>query len=157
MSKKSLKIKTNKRRQRLLKNVANKKWFDKECRIKRHQLRKLANQTHKDPSNNDTRNLYHSTLKDYKHTLEMKKKKFHQDKIEELENATNDPVLFWKLLKNSTDDIKHCDSSKTPTASQWLNHFQKLHSEHTLTLTEKQEEILKQLNEYEHTKYNSMN
>ncbi len=53
-SKKSLKIKTNKRRQRLLKNVANKKWFDKECRIKRHQLRKLANQKHKDPSNNDT-------------------------------------------------------------------------------------------------------
>ena len=155
VSKKSLKIKTNKRRQRLLKNVTNKKWFDKECRIKRHQLRKLANQKHKDPSNNDTRNLYHSILKDYKHTLEMKKKKFHQDKIEELENATNDPVLFWKLLKNSTDDIKHCDSSKTPTASQWLNHFQKLHSEHTLTLTEKQEEILKQLNEYEHTKYNS--
>jgi hypothetical protein len=82
----------------------------------------------------------------------MKKNKFHQDKLEELENVTNDPILFWKLLKNSTDDINHCDSSKTPTPSHWLNHFQKLHSEHTLT--EKQEEILEQLNEHEHTKYN---
>ena len=151
VSKKSPKIKTKKRRQRLLKNVANKKWFDKECRIKRHQLRKLANQKRKDPSNNDVRNSYHSALKDYKHTLEMKKTKFHQDKIEELENATNDPVLFWKLLKNSTDDIKHCHSSETPSASQWLNHFEKLHSEHTLT---KKQEILKQLNEYECTKHN---
>ena len=68
------------------------------------------------------------------------------------ENATNNPVLFWKLLKSSTDDIKHCESSKTPSASQWLNHFEKLHSEHTLT--KKQEEILKQFNEYEGTKHN---
>jgi ribosomal protein L19E len=78
----------------LPKNTANKKWFDKECRIKRHQLRKIANKKHIDPSNNEIRNLYHSTLKDYKHTLEMKKNKFHQDKLEELENATNDPILF---------------------------------------------------------------
>jgi hypothetical protein len=42
-SKKSLKIEKRKYRHKI-NNVANKKWFDKECRIKRHQLRKVANQ-----------------------------------------------------------------------------------------------------------------
>ena len=64
VSKKSLKIKKKKRRQRLHNNVANKKWFDKECRIKRHQLKKLANQKHRNPSNNDIRDSYHSALRD---------------------------------------------------------------------------------------------
>ena len=63
VSKKSLKIKKKKRRQRLLNNIANKKWFDKECRIKRHQLRKLANKKHRNPSNNVIRDLYHSALR----------------------------------------------------------------------------------------------
>ncbi len=53
-SKKSLKIKKRKYRHKIS-NVVSKKWFDKECRIKRHQLRKLANQKHRDPNNNEIR------------------------------------------------------------------------------------------------------
>ena len=142
VSEKSLKIKKKKRRQRLRNNVANKKWFDKECQIKRHQLRKLANQKHRNPSNNDIRDSYHSALKDYKHTLEIKKSKFHHDKIQELENATNDCLLFWKLLKNRADDIEDAKSTITPSPGQWLKHFQTLHSE-----------TLKKLGELENGKY----
>ena len=50
VAKKLLKIKKKKRRPKLS-NAANKIWFDKECEFKRHQLRKLANQKHKDPGN----------------------------------------------------------------------------------------------------------
>ena len=44
-AKKSLKIR-KKRTRRKINNPMNKKWFDKECRFKRHELRKLANQKH---------------------------------------------------------------------------------------------------------------
>ena len=149
--KKSIKIKKIKHR-RLSNNVANKKWFDKECRIKRHHLRKLANQKHKDPNNVEIRHAYHTTLKEYKTTLETKKNKFHDDKLQELENATNDPSEFWKILKNSTDldDINLNDTTKTPQPGEWLAHFQNLHSEHTLT--GKQKETLEYLKNTEKIK-----
>ena len=38
----SCKIKKKKHRRKLT-SIANKKWFDSECQIQRHQLRKLAN------------------------------------------------------------------------------------------------------------------
>jgi hypothetical protein len=44
-------------------NVCNKKWFDKKCRLKRHSVRKLANQKPRGPLNNDIRNEYHLALK----------------------------------------------------------------------------------------------
>ena len=44
----SLKIRKPKRRKKM-KPASNKKWFDKDCRFKRHEVRKLSNQKHRDP------------------------------------------------------------------------------------------------------------
>jgi hypothetical protein len=68
-------------------------WFDKDCRFKRHQLRKLANHKYRDPNNIEIRSAYHAALKDYRSTLEMKKKNFHFDKIQEIENASSNAKL----------------------------------------------------------------
>ena len=43
-----LKIRAGRTRKRI-KSLSNKKWFDEECRLKRHELRKLANKKHQDP------------------------------------------------------------------------------------------------------------
>jgi hypothetical protein len=67
-------------------------------RIKRHLVRKLANQKHGDPNNNETRISYHTASKEHKNTLEMKKNQFHLEKIQELEKASKNP----KTLKTST-------------------------------------------------------
>ena len=150
-SKRSLKIKKKKFR-RKISNVANKKWFDKDCRFKRHHLRKLANQKHRDPNNIEIRDMYHATLKDYKATLEMKKKNFHSNKIEELENARNDPLLFWKTLTNISEDLDSNEIKKTPQPSEWLTHFEALHSEHKLD--KEQNEILECLKTYDKIKEN---
>ena len=62
--KRCLKIKT-------IKNInasnyfQTKKWFDKECRWKRHELRKLANQKHRDLLNVILREEYHTVLKQF--------------------------------------------------------------------------------------------
>ena len=121
-SKKSLKIRKKKIRKKIT-NVANKKWFDKDCRIKRHQVRKLANQKHRDPINLEVRNAYHAALKTYKEILHLKK----------ATASGNDPNLFWKTLNNATGDLKsNNNSSNSPKPDQWLKHFEKLHSNHKL-------------------------
>ena len=57
-AKRCLKIKVIKKRH--LRLPANKKWFDKDCRLKRHALRKLANLKHRDPLNIMLREKYHT-------------------------------------------------------------------------------------------------
>ena len=68
-AKRCLKIKTAKKRR--CKTSWNKKWFDKECRYKRHELRKLSDQKHRDPLNSTLRKEYHNVLKQYKNLLKQ--------------------------------------------------------------------------------------
>lgn len=63
-----LKIKTGKTR-RSIKLSSNKKWFDKECRLKRHELRKLANKEHRNLLNPIIREQYHDTLRNTRSCL----------------------------------------------------------------------------------------
>ena len=76
-AKRSLKRKVKKRRCRLT-NIVNKKWFDKECRFKRHAIRKVANAKRKEPFNIDIRNEYHNTLKEHRKLLKEKQKKLQK-------------------------------------------------------------------------------
>ena len=82
---------------RRIKLSSNKKWFDKECRLKRHELRKLANKKHRDPLNPIIREQYHDTLMQYKKLLISKKIKYYNAKISELEKTADnsDATTFW--------------------------------------------------------------
>ncbi|CAB3997693.1 Hypothetical predicted protein [Paramuricea clavata] len=80
----------------------------------------------------------------------MKKKNFHFNKIQELENASNNPLLFWKTLKNSSDELNSNENKKMPQPNEWLNHFETLHSEHHLN--KEQNEIIDCLKNYEKIK-----
>ena len=60
-AKRCLKIRLRKNRKKM-KPFSNKKWFDKECRFKKHELRKLSNIKHRDPLNANLREQYHDTL-----------------------------------------------------------------------------------------------
>ena len=101
-----LKITAGKTRKRI-KSLSNKKWFDKECRLKRHELRKLANKKHQDPLNTIIREQYHDTLAQYKKLLNSKKNDHYNAKISELEKTADnsDAKTFWQCLK-STDNTR---------------------------------------------------
>ena len=77
-SKICLKIKTKR-----IRTTSNKKWFDRECRprLKRHELRTLSNQKHRDPLNSELREKFHKTLNDYKKVLDSKRKEFQKEKL----------------------------------------------------------------------------
>ena len=147
-AKKSFRIKKPKYRHKIS-NISNKKWFDKECRLKRHMVRKLANKKHRDPQNTVIREEYHNTLKMYKDTLRRKKEEFHEMKLNDLEAASeSDPNSFWSTLKNLGDDIHEQSShSSNVTAPNWVSHFESLHAKHNLS--PKQNNILEDLNSLE--------
>ena len=71
-----LKISAGNTRKRI-KSLSNKKWFDKECRLKRHELRKVANSKHQDPLNTIIREQYHDTLAQYKKLLNSKQNDYY--------------------------------------------------------------------------------
>ena len=128
---KSLRIKKKKYRNKIT-NICNKKWSGKECRLKRHKVRKLANQKHRDPLNLELRNEYHNALKIYKDTLKHKKELFHENKLNERASET-DSNLFWKTLKNMSDNYDtSVSSSPDITAQNWLSHFERLHAKHNI-------------------------
>ena len=129
-AKRCLKIKTAKKRR--CKISSNKKWFDKECRYKRHELRKLSNQKHRDPLNNTLREEFHNVLKQYKNLLKHKRNECYSNKICELENTVENSnnKSFWNCLKSMDDTMKE---TYTPPISEekWMSHFQSLHSNET--------------------------
>jgi len=128
-SKLCLKISIKKSRKRI-KKTSSKKWFDRECRLKRHEVRKLSNQKHRDPLNSEIREKFHQTLNEYKNLLDLKKKNFQKEKTKELDEISSNPdkSLFWSCLKSMDDTI----ANKIPSSiseDKWLEHFQSLHSD----------------------------
>ena len=85
-AKQCLKIKISKKHNRI-KSSSNKKRFDRECRFKRNELRKLSNQKHRDPLNPILREEYHAVLTQYKTLLNSKKNEYYNAKILELEDS----------------------------------------------------------------------
>ena len=128
-----LKIKNIKKRYTRLSFVpSNEKWLDKECRLKRHELRKLTYLKHRDPLNITLREKYHSALKQYKNVLKQKRE-YHHTKISELENMLDNlnSRNFGNCLKFMDDSMKE---TSTPPISEesWLSHFPSLHSNEPL-------------------------
>ena len=130
-SKNCLKIKIKRSRKRT-KKTSNKKWFDHECRTKRHELRKLSNQKHRDPLNPELREGFHKTLHDYKKILESERKEFQEEKTLQLDELALNPVKtsFWDCLKSMNDTID--ENAPAPISEETrLDHFQSLHSKNT--------------------------
>ena len=122
-SKDCLKIKIKRSRKRI-KKTSNKKWFDHECRTKRHELRKLSNQKHRDPLNPELREGFHKTLHDYKKLLDSKRKEFQEEKTLQLDELALNPdkASFWDCLKSMNDTID--ENAPAPISEEtWLDHF----------------------------------
>ena len=123
----SLKRGKIKRRSKIT-NTVTKKWFDKECRLKRHAVRKLANAKHRDPTNIDIRKLFHQRLKENQLLVKSKQNKYKLEKRKELEEAAEitDLSSFWSTLKSMPDTL---EKKQIPPISQedWLEHFKNLH------------------------------
>ena len=146
-----LNIKTTKQPKRI-KSSSNKKWFDWECRLKRDELRKLANNKHRDPLNPILReNFYHVILMQYKSLLKSKKNDYCNSKLHSLEEAVknSDATNFWKCQK-LMDDTVNVEDTPLLSEENWLLHFESLHSNDRLNPI--QQKICNELQEEEDRK-----
>ena len=125
-------------------SIITKKWFDKECRFKRHDLRKAANKKHRDPTNTNIREDYHKTLKDYQSLIKRKCNEYQATKCREPEEANTESVSFWKTLKSMPDAV---EQKEIPPISQekWLEHFKDLHDAPLIYQNSAQQDILNKL------------
>ena len=127
-----LKISAGNTRKRI-KSLSNKKWFDKECRLKMHELRKVANKKHQDPLNTTICEQYHDTLAQYRKLLNSKKNDYYNAKISELEKTADnsDQKTFWQCLK-SMEDTRKGEDVPSISEENWLQYFHNLHSNEPL-------------------------
>ena len=112
-SKQSLKRAIVRRRCRIS-NSVKKKWFDKDCRLKRHEVRKLANQKRRDPLNTEIRISYDDTLSEYKNLLRTKQQNYKNEKVRQLTESQDCSQSFWNIFKAflKTYPLKLCHRLK---------------------------------------------
>ena len=103
-SKQSLKRAIVRRRCRTS-NSVKKKWFDKNCRLKRHEVQKLANQKRRDPSNTEIRISYHDTLSEYKNLLGTKQQNYKNAKARQLTESQGCSQSFWNIFKALLENV----------------------------------------------------
>ena len=88
-------------------------------------------------------------LRSYKSLLTVKKEYFYNFKIEELLSPGSQST-FWQTLRSIDDDASsNKNTASVISAETWVNHFEKLHSEHDINET--QNMIINQLNTLEST------
>uniref|UniRef100_A0A671UAW8 ribonuclease H n=1 Tax=Sparus aurata TaxID=8175 RepID=A0A671UAW8_SPAAU len=107
------------------KQTHNNKWFDSDCKNIRKTLRKLSNEKHRDPNNQNIRLRYHDTLKQYKHTLRAKKDKHSRTQLSEIEESL-ESNQFWQ--KWNTLNKTQQDQLAIQNGSIWMNYFTELYS-----------------------------
>ena len=89
--------------------------------MKRHELRKVANNKHQDPLNTIIREQYHDTLAQYKKLLNSKKNDYYDAKISELEKTADnsDANTLWQCPK-SMDDTRKREDVPSISEENWL-------------------------------------
>ena len=75
-------------------------------------------------------------LRSYKNLLRVKKEYFYNFKIEELLSSGSQST-FWRTLRSIDDDANsNKNTASVISAETWVNHFEKLHSEHDINETQ---------------------
>ena len=121
-------------------SISNKKWFDKECKDLRRNLRKLSNQKHRDPNNNELRQKYWETHKEYNYIIRAKKTQHIKHQLNEMEEAI-DSNKFWENWKQLNKPEK--DELAIQNGDIWTEHFRKMYEPTILNPT--RTEILEKL------------
>jgi hypothetical protein len=108
------------------------RWFDKECRDSKREVRRLLNRYMRTRKIED-KILYTQKKTAYQDMIKEKKKKYKETVQESLFNARNDSSAFWSTIKKAR-------SRKTNRApiniDVWKTHFEQVLGQHTAPATE---------------------
>ena len=115
-----------KHKRKPVKRQNREKWFDQDCKNIRKDLRKLANEKHRQPNNLDLRTRYYEMLSKYKHTIRKKKQNYTHKKLDDIENAINQNQ-FWDMYNNF--NTKQAQALPIQNGDIWRAHFENLYKD----------------------------
>ena len=104
-----------------------KKWFDNECEVLKHNVRRIGKQKHENPHNHFLKTKYHEKLKEYKNNCKSKRYHFWKKQLEDIEHSISDPKAFWEKWKK-IGEIYVDRKSPDIKGEKWYNHFSNLHN-----------------------------
>ena len=106
----------------------NKKRFDRDCNIKRKEVKSLLNAIYRQSYNRDLQVKYFAPCKVYNRTVKQKKKAYKQKLISNLNDALDkDPQTVWKMLRELKDSENAEGENKCQAvATRWINHLEHL-------------------------------
>ena len=117
-------------------------WFNDQCYQMKRELRRLSQELKKFPFDKSLNIEYFKTIKIYRKTLKIQKRKFKDDMLFELNNMSEkDPKLFWNLLekmKHPDKDNDQCPAENI-APNEWVTHFKNIsnkserHNNHNIT------------------------
>ena len=115
-----------KHKRKPIKGQNTEKWFDQECKTIRKDLRKIANEKHRQPKNPALRTRYNDILNKYKSTIRKKKNMYAQMKLEDIENAINQNQ-FWDMWNNF--NANKTQALPIQNGDIWRAHFENLYKD----------------------------
>ena len=109
-------------------STPNKKWFDRDCYIKRKVVKSLLNAINRQPNNRDLQAKYFARREASDRTMKQKKKAYKQKLISNLKDALDkDPQTVWKMLRELKDSENAEGENKCQvSATKWINHLEDL-------------------------------
>ena len=153
-AKRSLKkVKHSTTKKSKIKNSNKNKWFDKDCKKLRKELRLSSNNKHRNPANQEIRTQYLNTLQKYKSLLRHKKNDHMNAQLKEMEDAL-DHNSFWEHW-NNFDKTRKEKVIPLVDGRKWTEHFEKLYKKDNLN--SKQKTLESQLRKLEETQKDRLN
>ena len=107
-------------------NKDNKTWYTKDCKILKRELNRISKSVNKNPTDNNKRIIYYTTLKRYKKLLKQKRRVYEENALTKLENLFGqNRDEFWKLLKSMKN---HNKDDELPEFDRLIHHFKTLYT-----------------------------
>ena len=85
------------------KNKKQKRWFDKDCADMKALAKRIANLKHRNPHDNQLRQLHRHVMKQYKDTCRSRKENFWKGEYNNLNHI--EAINFWEKWKHFGEDI----------------------------------------------------
>ena len=137
---------TKKRRRR--NNRTSKKWYTRECRKLKADLKVLAKKLQSNPGDSNIRKVYFDKCKKYVKQCKHTKKEYKKNLVSKLETHQKNSKEYWTIL----EDLKSADNMTVTLdeydADEWVLHYKQLYKK-PVTDSTHIEDLISQLEKHE--------
>ena len=100
------------------------KGWNEECSIEKKLFKKCKRDLHLDSKNINKKHIYLRQKKKYRKTIYKAHQFYKENKIRSVEDLEyKDPKVFWKIIKDLSQNHMELNTSNLKSNSEWVNYF----------------------------------